>query len=57
VFTGLPPGAYRLAAVMDAAEDDLHDPAFLEVLHAAGIPVTVRSGERTVQDIRSGGRP
>jgi hypothetical protein len=54
-FTGLPPGAYRLAAVVDAAEEDLHDPAFLEALHAAGVSVTVRRGERTVQDIREGG--
>jgi hypothetical protein len=51
----LPPGNYRLAAVLDADENDWHDPAFLNQLSAASIPFALAEGEQRVQDLRIGG--
>jgi len=48
----LPAGAYLLAALTDLEPDDLTMPSFLEQLAAQALPVTVRDGERTVQNIR-----
>ena len=51
----LPPGAYYLAALTDIEPGDLEDPAFLEMLVPAAVPITVGVGERKVQDLRIGG--
>jgi len=51
-FGGLPAGDYRLTAVTDVEQGEWFDPAFLEQLANASIPVTVREGEKKVQDIK-----
>lgn len=48
----LPAGDYLVGALTDVEPRDLVDKTFLEQLAAASIPVTIRNGERTVQDIR-----
>lgn len=51
----LPPGRYRLAAILDADENDWTDPAFLKQLIEASIPFALAEGEQRVQDLRIGG--
>jgi hypothetical protein len=51
----LPPGTYRVAALTDVEPSDLSDPAFLEAIFAASLPVTITDSERTVQNIRLSG--
>jgi len=55
--TGLPAGDYRIAAVTDMAPTDATDPAFLQLLVDASVPVALAPGEKRVQDFRIGGRP
>jgi hypothetical protein len=50
----LPPGRYRLAAVLDADENDWYDPAFLKLLLPASIAFTLGEGEQRVQDLQVG---
>ena len=54
-ITGIPPGEYRLAALTDIGPTDANDPAFLEQLIGASLPITVGAGEKKVQDLRIGG--
>jgi hypothetical protein len=51
----LPPGAYLLAAIADIDEGDWLDPAFLEQLVPGSVPIAIREGETTVQNLRLGG--
>jgi hypothetical protein len=51
VFTGLPPGGYYLAVVNDLVED-WHAPEYLEQVIPGALRVTLRDGQRVVQDIR-----
>ena len=51
-FTRIPAGDYRLAGLIDFDPGDFADRTFLDTLLLQGIPVTVRDGARTVQDIR-----
>ena len=53
----LPTGEYRIAAVVDIASGDANDPAFLEQLIPASVPITLADGERKVQDLRIAGAP
>ena len=53
---GIPAGEYRLTAVTDVEPGEWFDPAFLEQLMSASIPVSVREGEKKVQDIKVAGR-
>jgi len=55
LFRDLPPGSYRLAALMDVGPEDLMDAAFLDALVAASIPVTLGEGERKTQSLRVAG--
>ena len=48
-------GRDRLAAVVDIATGDANDPAFLEQLMQASVPVTLAEGDRKVQDLRIAG--
>ena len=48
----LPAGEYFLAAVTDVSKDEQYDAAFLQSLISASIRVTLRSGEKTNQDLR-----
>ena len=52
VFRGLPAGDYRLTAVTDVEPGEWYDPAFLSQLAAVSLPLTLREGEKKVQDIR-----
>jgi protocatechuate 3,4-dioxygenase beta subunit len=51
----LPPGSYRMAAVVDMAADEAFDPAFLEQLVAASYAFELAAGEQKTQDLRISG--
>ena len=53
--TNLPPGEYRIAAVVDVAPNEINDPAFLGQLVAASIKLTLGEGEKKTQDLRISG--
>jgi hypothetical protein len=55
--TGLPAGDYYVCAVTAVEQSELADPAFLEQLAASSykIKITIRAGEKTVQDLKLGG--
>jgi hypothetical protein len=55
VLNALPGGEYRLAALVDFEPTDFEDAAFLEALTTQSVPVVVRDGERTVQDLQVAG--
>jgi protocatechuate 3,4-dioxygenase beta subunit len=55
-FTGLLPGDYCLAVLMDLDSADLQDPAFLEQLLPAGLRMTLAEGDRKVQNVKLAGR-
>jgi hypothetical protein len=48
----IPVGDYRVAAVYDLSPGETSDPSFLETLAGGSVPLTIRSGERKVQDFR-----
>jgi uncharacterized protein (DUF2141 family) len=50
--TELPAGAYLIAAVTDAYPDEWQHAAFLGQLASFAVPVTVRAGETTTQNLR-----
>lgn len=52
IFTGLPPGEYRLAPVFDVEPGSWYDPAFLQQLDAGAVRVLVGEGEKKVQSLR-----
>lgn len=54
-FRGLPAGEYRLTAVTDADTGEWYDPAFLSQLMSASMPISLRDGEKKVQDIKLAG--
>jgi hypothetical protein len=51
-FRNLPAGEYRLMAVIDPEPGDWFDPAFLDQLLGAAVPVSMSEGEKKVQDVR-----
>ncbi len=51
VFTGLPPGEYRLAPVFDLEPGSSYDPAFLQQLDAGAVRVQIGDGEKQVQSL------
>ena len=51
-ITGLPPGDYLLAAVLDIDTDDWNDAAFLDQLVPASIKLTLGEGEKKTQHLR-----
>ena len=53
--TGLPPGEYYIAALVDVEPSQLTDPSFLEMLIPASIKVSLGEGEKKTQDLRLGG--
>lgn len=50
-LTSLPAGDYLIAAVTDIDRREQFDPAFLATLVPAAVPVTLKPGGRTVQDL------
>ncbi|MEZ5319062.1 MAG: carboxypeptidase-like regulatory domain-containing protein [Vicinamibacterales bacterium] len=55
-FANLPGGDYLIAALADMEVSDLVDPAFLEQLVPAAVPVHLDEGARVAQDLRIAGR-
>ena len=51
----LPPGDYRMAAVVDVAPSDLNDPAFLEQILGASFAIKLGVGENKTQDLKIAG--
>lgn len=51
-FTGLPPGDYRLAAVIDLETGEISDPEFLRQLLPASVSVRLVDGQPAMQDIQ-----
>jgi hypothetical protein len=51
----LPPGEYRLAAVVDVSPTEITDPAFLEQLVTASFKITLAEGEKKTQDFKISG--
>lgn len=51
-ITDLPPGDYFVGALTSLDAQLLYDPTFLEDVAAQGVRVTLRSGERTTQNLR-----
>jgi len=49
---GLPAGEYFIAALGDVEPGEWYDPSFLAQLVPAAVGVTIRDGDRTVQDLR-----
>ena len=54
-FGGLPAGEYRIAAVIDVEPGAWNDPALLQQLLNASLPVRLVDGQPVVQDIRVSG--
>jgi uncharacterized protein (DUF2141 family) len=54
-FRNIPAGDYRLTAVTDVEPGEWFDPNFLSQLVSVSIPVTLREGEKKVQDIKVAG--
>ena len=48
----LPPGDYLIAALLDVEPNEWQDPAFLEQIAPAGVPVTIGEGQKKIQDLR-----
>jgi protocatechuate 3,4-dioxygenase beta subunit len=48
----LPAGDYRLTAVTDVEPGEWYDPNFLNQLVPVSLPITLREGEKKVQDIK-----
>jgi len=53
--TGLPPGDYRMAAVVDVSPAEINDPAFLEQIGNASFAITLGLGEKKTQDLKIAG--
>jgi hypothetical protein len=49
---GLPPGAYRIAALTDVEPDEWHQPEFLAAILPSSVAFTLAPGERRHQDLR-----
>ena len=54
-FTAIPPGDYKLIALVDVEPGAWFDPGFLQRVDAASTPVTVAEGEKKVQNLRISG--
>jgi protocatechuate 3,4-dioxygenase beta subunit len=53
--TGLPPGDYRVAPVLDPEPGSWFDPAFLQQLDTRSDRFSLAAGERKIQNVRVGG--
>lgn len=54
-FTSLLPGEYYLGALSDFEQSELFKPEFLEQVAAGAMKVTIREGEKKVQDVKIAG--
>jgi hypothetical protein len=53
-FRGLPPGDYRVTALVDVEPGGWFDPALLRQLTGASVAISLGAGEKKVQDLRVG---
>jgi hypothetical protein len=51
-FTGLPPGDYKLVAMVDVETGAWFDPAFLQQIDAASTRISINDGEKKVQNLQ-----
>lgn len=51
-FTGMPPGEYKLVALVDVETGAWFDPAFLQQVDAASTRITLTEGEKKVQNLQ-----
>jgi len=51
-IANLPPGEYRIGAVVDVLPNELTDPAFLQQIVGASVKFTLGVGEKRTQDLR-----
>lgn len=51
-FPDLPPGDYKLVAIVDVEPGAWFDPSFLQQIDAASMRITVREGEQKVQHLQ-----
>jgi len=51
-ITDLPAGDYRIAALIDIAQGEANDPAFLEQLVGSSISLSLKDGETKTQDLK-----
>jgi hypothetical protein len=51
-FANLPPGAYRLAAVLVVEESQWFNPDFLAGIVPGSLPVTIPDGGKVTQNLR-----
>jgi uncharacterized protein (DUF2141 family) len=54
-LSNLPAGDYRLTAVTDVEPGEWFNPEFLQQLAGSSLPISLRDGEKKVQDIRVAG--
>jgi hypothetical protein len=52
VFAGIPPGDYKLAAMVDVEPGAWFDPSFLQQIDAASTRIAVNEGEKKVQNLQ-----
>jgi hypothetical protein len=51
-FSGIPPGDYKLVAMVDVETGAWFDPSFLQQIDAASTRITVNEGEKKVQNLQ-----
>jgi hypothetical protein len=51
-FNGIPPGDYKLVAMVDVETGAWFDPSFLQQIDAASTRITVNEGEKKVQNLQ-----
>ena len=56
-FRGLPPGEYRLSALLDSEPNGSFDPELLKGLDITAVRVTLQGGEKKVQNVRASNEP
>jgi hypothetical protein len=52
IFTGFPPGDYKLVALTDVEPGSWFDPAFLQQMEGAAIAIRIAEGEKKVQNVQ-----
>jgi hypothetical protein len=55
-FTGIPPGDYKLVAMVDVEPGAWFDPSFLQQVDTASTRITVGEGEKKIQNLQTADR-
>ncbi len=56
-FRDLPPGEYRLSALLDSEPNGSFEPELLKQLDITAVRVTLHAGEKKVQNVRASSNP